>query len=291
MSNLFFALSEPEPSPGPGWPPTRWGEASCAQTTITAAIRCRAAGIWVLPPVPKLRESRPKSFLEQRRGRFRRSPSFLCGGNAHVSTSAIDTLLRTVLQWTQPCFRCAATRKTLWSPLPAAELMERIRWLIRIVQRPPLLNTGTIGFAAPLPSVPSTSHERFFMGDFHVEAKLLSGVAAISIVMAGCSFELPEIARDHPANLEAPAGQQYAVPAALEVRPFIRPPDKPVSQPSGSVESETSGSDHMDGMNHGETHDQQQPGIHPSHRDRLHAAPHGEGRSNWQMQQEGQRDE
>ncbi|GMU23588.1 MAG: hypothetical protein AMXMBFR13_36660 [Phycisphaerae bacterium] len=98
------------------------------------------------------------------------------------------------------------------------------------------------------------------------------------VVMTGCGLELPEISRNHPASAEAPAGLHYAVTAVLEVRPFIRPPDQPTTQPAHPMEHESQDVQHMD-------HDQS---ARPAHQDIKQVAPRKEGQPMQHMRREGQ---
>lgn len=92
----------------------------------------------------------------------------------------------------------------------------------------------------------------------------LLSLTSLVAVAAGCSLELPEIARSHPGNAEAPTGQQYAAPAVLEIRPFIRLPDKPMSQPGHQMEHESGD------MQKAAPRKEGQPMQHMQHEGQLH---------------------
>jgi hypothetical protein len=98
------------------------------------------------------------------------------------------------------------------------------------------------------------------------------------VVMTGCGLELPEISRNHPASTEAPAGPYYAVPAVLEVRPFVRPPDKPTTRPAHPLEHESQDVEHTG-------HHQS---TRPAHQDIQQVAPRKEGQPMQHMRREGQ---
>lgn len=70
------------------------------------------------------------------------------------------------------------------------------------------------------------------------------GLAAVCLICFGCALKLPEIPQGHPANAGAPAGQVYATPAVLEVKPIVRPPHAPTSAPSDAA-------GRHNGMHHG----------------------------------------
>lgn len=66
-------------------------------------------------------------------------------------------------------------------------------------------------------------------------------LAGISLAFLGCTLKLPDIPPNHPAGTGAPAGQMYATPAVLEVRPLIRPPDRPMTRPAHPYQHESKG--------------------------------------------------
>lgn len=92
----------------------------------------------------------------------------------------------------------------------------------------------------------------------------LLGSVTLLVASVGCSLDLPEIARSHPANAEASTGQQYATPAVLEVRPFIRPPDKPTTKPGHRMEHES------ENMQKAAPRREEQPMQHMQHEGQLH---------------------
>lgn len=121
-------------------------------------------------------------------------------------------------------------------------------------------------------------------------------LAGASLAFLGCTLKLPDIPPNHPASTGAPAGRTYATPAVLEVRPLVRPPDRPMTRPAHPYPHESKGMTPMGEMpvdrhemesahNHGGIVDPTSTLPAPKdkgHRDQM------EGKGQQRMQREGQ---